>query len=131
MGLPDMRARAIARQLNAERESRDERKIAVMLVGVGIAPELERVSELLGGFKVPISVVSFEVVDADSGAKLLMREVMEEPVETPPQRPRLTVEAIRQSAVDAGVAAQFDRFVRMSEAVGLAVKVCRLAIARK
>ena len=128
LGSADVRTKAIARQLNAERETGEKRKIAVMLVGVGVAPELERVNEFLTEFKVPISVVSFEVFDVDSGAKLLIREVIEEPVETPPQRQRLTVEAIRQSAVDAGVGSQFNRFVKMSQAAGLAVQPQRASV---
>lgn len=128
LGSADRRAKAITRQLNAERETGEKRKIAVMLVGVGVAPELERVKELLTDFDVPISVVSFEVFDADPGAKLLIRDVIEEPVEAPPQRRRLTVEAIRQRAVDAGVIPQFDRFVRISEAAGLAVQPQRASV---
>ena len=64
----------------------------------------------------------------DSGVKLLIREVIEEPAETPHERQRLTVEAIRQSAVDAGVAAQFDRFEKMSKAAGLAVQPQRASV---
>ena len=128
LGSADTRARAIARQLNAERETGEERKIAVMLVGVGVAPELERVNEFLAGFKVPISVVSFKVFDVDSGAKLLIREVVEEPVERPSKPQRLTVDAIRQMAVDAGVAEQFDLFVKMALAAGLAVQPQRASV---
>ena len=123
----DTRARAIA-QLNAERKTGEKRKIAVMLVGVGVEPELERVKEFLTEFDVPISVVSFEVFGVDSSAKLLIREVIEEPAETPHERQRLTVEAIRRSAVGAGVAAQFERFVEMSEAAGLAVQPQRASV---
>ena len=131
LGSADTRAKALAplaRQLNAERETGEKRKIAVMLVGVGVEPELERVKEFLTEFDVPISVVSFEVFGVDSGAKLLIREVIEEPAETPHERQRLTVEAIRRSAVDAGVAAQFERFVEMSEAAGLAVQPQRASV---
>ena len=99
-----------------------------MLVGVGVAPELERVNKFLGDFDVPISVVSFQVFGPHAGPKLLIREVIEEAAETPPKLQRLTVEAIRQRAVDAGVAVQFDRFVNMSKAAGLAVQPQRASV---
>ena len=128
LGSAETRAKAIARQLNAERETGEERKVAVMLVGVGVAPELQRMNEFLGGFKVPISVVSFEVFDVESRAKLLIREVIEEPVERPSKPQRLTVDAIRQRAVDAGVVEQFDRFVKMSQTADLAVQPQRASV---
>ena len=128
LGSTDTRANAIERQLNAERESGEKRKMAVMLVGVGVAPELERVNEFLGDFDVPISVVSFEVFGLHTGQKLLIREVIEEPTETRLKPQRLTVEAIRQRAVDVGVEAQFDRFVNMSKAADLAVQPQRASV---
>lgn len=128
LGSAETRAKAIARQLNAERETGEARKVAVMLVGVGVKPELERVNEFLGGFNVPISVVSFEVFDVDSRAKLLIREVIEEPVERPSKPQRLTVDAIRQRAFDAGVGEQFDRFVKISQTAELAVQPQRASV---
>ena len=53
---------------------------------------------------------------------------IKERTEPPPPPRELTVEAIRQRAVDAGVAAQFDRFVRMSENAGLAVQPQRVSV---
>ena len=112
--------------LEGEGEQRD---IAVWLVGVGISPGLERMKEFLGRFGVPISIVSFQVFALDSGPKLLIREVIEEPTdESARPRRQYTVEAIRQQAVDAGVVAQFDRFVKMSEDAGLAVQPQRTSV---
>ena len=109
----------VKQQLNDEAEGRE---IAVMLVGAGIHPGLERMNEFLGRFGVPISVVSFEVFELDGGPQLLIREVVDEPTEPPAPRRRLTVDAIRRWAVDVGVGEQFDRFVKMAEDAGLAVQ---------
>lgn len=109
----------LKQQLDGEAE---EREIAVMLVGAGIHPGLERMSEFLGRFGVPVGVVSFEVFELDGGPQLLVREVVDEPAEPPPPRRKLTVEAIRRRAVDVGVGEQFDRFVAMAKKAGLAVQ---------
>lgn len=106
----------------------DEREIAVLLVGVGIHPGLERMKEFLGGFNVPISVVSFEVFELDGGPKLLIREVIEEPAEQAPPGRKLRVETIRSWAADVGVGRQFDRFVKMAENAGLAVQPQRASV---
>ena len=110
----------VNQQLESEGEER--REIAVMLVGAGIDSGLERMNDFLGGFGVPISVVSFEVFELDGGPQLLIREVRDEPTEPQPPKPKYTVEAIRQRAADAGVGAQFDRFVGIAKAVGLPVR---------
>ena len=122
-------ARALSNSVKQQLEGEgEEREIAVLLVGAGIHPGLERMSEFLGRFRVPISVVSFEVFELDEGPKLLIREVVEEPVHPPSKRRRLTVEAIREMAVQEGVVAQFDRFVRMSADAGLAVQPQRASV---
>ena len=116
---------SVKQQLAGEEEGRE---IAVLLVGAGIHPGLERMNEFLGRFGVPISVVSFEVFELDGGPKLLIREVVDEPAKPSPPRRKLTVEAIRRRAVDAGVGRQFDRFVRMSEQAGFAVQPQRASV---
>lgn len=115
----------VKQQLEGEEEGRE---IAVMLVGAGIHPGLERMNEFLGGFGVPIRVVSFDVFEVDGGPKLLVREVVEEPPAPPAPRRRLTVERIRRRAVDVGVGAQFDRFVEIAKAAGLAVQPQRASV---
>ena len=112
-------------QLDGEGE---EREIAVLLVGAGIHSGLERLNEFLGRFGVPISVVSFDVFELENGPQLLIREVVDEPTETPAPRRRLSVEAIRRWAVDVGVGKQFDRFVNMAEEAGLAVQPQRASV---
>ena len=115
----------VKRQLDGEEPERD---VAVLLVGAGIHPGLERQNEFLGRFRVPTSVVSFEVFELDGGPQLLIREVVDEPTEPPPPRRRLTVEAIRRCADDVGVVKQFDRFVNMATEAGLAVQPQRASV---
>ncbi|MDE2899306.1 MAG: endonuclease NucS [Chloroflexota bacterium] len=109
----------VRQQLDGEAE---EREIAVLLVGVGIHAGLERMNEFLARFGVPISVVSFEVFELEGGPRLLVREVIDEPVKPSAPKQRRTVEAIRVMASEAGVLEQFDRFVQMSKEAGLPVQ---------
>ena len=118
-GDPERLSTKVRQQLDGEGEKRE---IAVLLVGAGIHSGLERVSDFLGGFGVPISVVSFEVFELEGGPKLLIREVVEESIQPSRPRRRHTVEAIRRMAVQQGVVAQFNRFERMSKDAGLAVQ---------
>ena len=115
----------VKQQLAAEE---GQREIAVLLVGAGVHPGLERMNAFLGRFGIPISVVSFDVFKLDGGPQLLIREAIEEP--SVPLRPprRLTVETIRTWAAKEGVVEQFDRFVDMSEQAGLAVQPQRASV---
>lgn len=106
----------------------EEREIAVLLVGAGTHAGLERMNEFLTGFGVPISVVSFEVFELDGGPRLLVREVIDEPVKPSAPKERRTVEAIRVMASEAGVLKQFNRFVQMSEQAGLPVQPQRASV---
>ena len=124
-GDPERLAASVKQQLEGEEEGRE---IAVLLVGAGLHSGLDRMNEFLGRFGVPISVVSFDVFGLDGGPQLLIREVVDEPTEPPPPRRRLTVEAIRHWAVEIGVGRQFDRFVNMAEAAGLAVQPQRASV---
>ena len=125
VGDADTLSARVKQQLNDEAEGRE---VAVMLVGAGIHPGLQRMEEFLGRFGVPISVVSFDVFEVSGGQQLLIREVVDEPAEPPAPRRRLTVEAIHRAAVDAGVGQQFDRFVKMAEKAGLAVQPQRASV---
>lgn len=115
----------LQQHLNNEEE---QREIALMLVGAGISAGVERMNEFLGRFGIPIEIVSFEVFKPDDGPQLLIREVMEEPAQPPAPKRKLTVEAIREMARDAGVGKQFDRFVSMSEQAELAVQPQRASV---
>ena len=119
----------ISQRLEAHLSDEDEqRETAVMLVGVGIDPSLERLKEFLGRFEIPIRIVSFEVFKPNDNIKLLVREVLEEPDEPPPPKRKFTVEAVRTMAKEFGVDEQFDRFVRMSEEADLAVQPLKIAL---
>ena len=109
-------------------DEEEEREIALLLVGAGVHPGLERMNGFLGSFGIPISVVSFEVFEFNGGPKLLVREVIDEPVAPARPKRRYTLEAIRSLAVEAGVKKQFDRFVRMSEEAGLAIVPRKLGV---
>lgn len=115
----------VKQQLAGEGE---EREIAVLLVGAGIHAGLERMNEFLARFGVPISVVSFEVFELEGGPRLLVREVVDEPVKLPAPKRRYTVDAIRDLAGQAGVREQFDRFCKMSEQAGLPVQPQRASV---
>ena len=93
-------AASVRQQLAGEEAGRE---IAVLLVDAGIHSGLDRMNEFLGRFGVPISVVSFEVFELDGGSQLLIREVVDEPTKALLSRRKLTVDAIRQWAVDVGV----------------------------
>ena len=121
--LSDAERARVKQQLASEEE---QREIAVLLVGAGVHPGLERMNEFLGRFGIPISVVSFEVFKLDGGPQLLIREVSEEPIVHPPRR--ITVKAIHTWAVKEGVGEQFDRFVAMSKEAGLAVQPQRASV---
>lgn len=125
LGDEDKLAARLKQQLSNESE---EREIALLLVGAGTHSGLERVNKFLSRFDLPISVVSFEVFELDGGRKLLVREVVDEPIKTTAPRRRYTVEAIRGLAADVGVRDQFDRFVSMSEEAGLPVQPQRASV---
>ncbi len=118
-GDADELARTVARQLEGEDAGRE---VAVLLAGVGVDAGLERIVDHLGGYGVPISVVSFEVFEPDGGSRLLIREVTEEQTERRGPRPRRTVDEIRQLATDEGVEAEFERLMKMGLQVGLVVR---------
>ncbi len=109
-------------------DEEEEREIALLLVGAGVHPGLERMNGFLGRFGIPVSVVSFEVFELDEGPKLLVREVIDEAVAVPRPKRRYTVGAIRNLAVKAGVGEQFDRFVRISEEAGLPVQAQQASV---
>ncbi|MDE0241966.1 MAG: endonuclease NucS [bacterium] len=116
----------VKRQLEGEDEGR---VIAVLLVGAGVHAGLERMNDFLGGFGVPIGIVSFEVFELEGGPRLLMREVLDEQVDQPvlPRR-RLSVEEIRRRAVEVGVGDPFDRFVDIAREAGLAAQPQRASV---
>ena len=118
---------AIRRQLEGEEGGRD---VAVLLAGVGVDPALDRIAAHLGGYGVPITIVSFEAFEPEGGPMLLIREVIEEQTGPPrrARRPRLSVDEIRGLAAEKGVGEPFDRFLGMNEGAGLAVQPYRRGV---
>ena len=118
-GDPSQLSERLNQQLAAEE---GDRQIAMLLVGAGVRPGLERLNEFLKRFVVPVDVVSFEVFELDDGFQLLIREVVNEPVK-PSSLPRhFTLDAVFEQAANAGVGTQFERFVKIARAAGLVVR---------
>ena len=119
-------SREVRRQLDGEDGPRE---VAILLAGVGVHGGLERLVAHLGGYGVPISIVSFEAFEPQGGPRLLIREVTEEDTRPPPRSGRrYSVEAVRRLAAASGLGEQFDRFVAMAEAAGLAVQPLQKAV---
>lgn len=116
-------AEALSGAMRQQMDSEDgAREVAVLLAGVGVDAGLERIVDHLGGYGVPISIVTFEVFEPDGGSRLLIREVAEEQAERRAPRPRRTLDEIRQLATDAGVEEEFERLMRMGVEAGLVVR---------
>jgi len=124
LGDSDALARSVRSQLDAEDDDRD---VAIVLAGVGVDPGLERIVAHLGGYGVPITIVSFTAFQPPGGPLLLMREVAEERARRAP-RAQWTVDKIRALAAEAGVAEPFGRFLEMAEDAGLVVQPHRWAV---
>ena len=126
LGDADELSQMVRRQLDGEEGARE---VAVLLVGVGVDAGLERIVAHLGGYGVPISIVSFEVFEPEGGPRLLIREVTEEQAGNVPRRSGWrTVDEMLQLAVVEGVGAQFERLVRMAEEAGHAVRAYKHAV---
>lgn len=119
-------SRAVKRQLDGEDGGRE---VAVLLAGVGVDAGLERIVAHLGGYDVPITIVTFQVFEPGTGSRLLIREVSDEEAR-PPRREarRYTVEAIQDRAREAGVGEPFDRFLGMAREAGLVAMPYKLAV---
>ena len=119
-------SRAVKRQLEGEDGGRE---VAVLLAGVGVDAGLERIVAHLGGYDVPITIVTFQVFEPETGSRLLIRDVSDEEAR-PPRREarRYTVEAIRDRAREAGVGEPFDRFLGMAREAGLVARPYSLAV---
>ena len=127
LGDPDKLAPLVRRQLDGEDEGRD---VAVVLAGVGVDAGLERIVAHLGGYGVPITIVSFDAFQPPGGPLLLIRAVAEEgsrPRRRAPGAHRSVAE-IRALADEAGVAEPFDRFLDMARRAGLEVRPHRWAV---
>ena len=126
LGDADELSRTVRRQLESEDGPRE---VAVLLAGLGADAGLERIVAHLGGYGVPITIVTFEAFEVHDGPRLLIREVTEE--DSRPERRvprRYSVEAIRQRAAEAGVEPQFDRLLEIVRDAGLHPRPYSLAV---
>ena len=115
-------SQAVRRQLDGEDGPRE---VAVLLAGVGVDAGLERIVAHLGGYGVPISIVSFEVFEPQGGPRLLIREVTEEDTRPPdPERQAVQRRGDPPRCREAGVGRTVRPLVEMAEAAGLAVRPC-------
>ncbi len=119
LGDADELSRTVRRQLEGEDGPRE---VAVLLAGLGADAGLERIVEHLGGYGVPISIVTFEAFEVRDGPRLLIREVTEEQTKTRRTRPRRTLEELLGLARDAGAEAEWERLLEMGERAGLIVR---------
>lgn len=120
-------AGAVRQQLDGEDGGRD---VAVLLAGLGVDAGLERIVAHLGGYGVPITIVSFEAFEPEGGPRLLIREVTEEQTGPPRRahRPRLSIDEMRGLAAEKGVAEPFDRFLKVVGDAGLKVQPYRRGV---
>jgi hypothetical protein len=109
--------------IDSQLEDEEEREVAVVLVGTGVDPGLERVVSYLGEYELPVSVVTFELFALASGEQLLVREVIDEQVEAPVGTSKQkSVDEIQRQAMAYGVGDEFARLVAAAEAAGLYVR---------
>lgn len=104
--------------------------IALMLVGTGKAPELERAKEFLAerGLDVPLRIVSFFPFADESGRVFLAREIEEheqsdEELSVRRRSSRAaSVERIRERAHETGTGAVIESAIHIANSTGLKVK---------
>jgi len=84
----------------------DQRDVAMVLVGVGDSPGLERLTDYLAGYELPITMVSFQVFKSENGSQVLSRELREEEAARPRKRP--PIDELRAAAQGTGAGAAFD-----------------------
>jgi hypothetical protein len=110
---------AVDRQLESEADG-GRRDVSIIVSGSGFDAGLERVLGLLTGHDLPISAVTFDVLEMADGAQLLVREILEEEApEASVPRPRQSVADISAVAARAGVQRAFDLIIEAAEAAGL------------
>jgi hypothetical protein len=81
-----------------------KREVAIMVVGVGRDPGLERVSSYLSHRDVDLTLVSFEAFQTTDSRQILSREITEEEPKSS-NRPsvRTSLDDLRKKAMDAGI----------------------------
>jgi hypothetical protein len=111
--------KAVDFQLQADESGRE---ISIVVAGAGVDPGLDRVTDFLGGFEVPIKVISFDVFEQLDGTRLLMREVLDEGegAQTASKKRKIrTVAQITETAENAGLGEPFRQLLAAAEGAGL------------
>jgi alkylated DNA nucleotide flippase Atl1 len=106
-------------QLKADESGRE---IAIVVAGTGTDPGLDRVVDYLGGFEIPIKVITFDVFEHSDGSRLLVREVLDEEEQVKKQsekRKVRTVEQIAGLADKANVGEPFRLIIEAAQQAGL------------
>jgi hypothetical protein len=84
------------------------RNVRLFIVGTGKQQGLERMVDFLASFKMPISVVSFQVFDVGAGQRMLIRELTDTEVERPePHKSKHEVEKLLALADQHGIGGSF------------------------
>ena len=98
-----------------------EREVAIMIVGVGRDPGLERVSSYLAQRDVDLTLVSFEAFQTGDGRQILSREITDEEPSRPSERTvtGATLHELREKAAAAGIGDAFGILVDAGLKAGL------------
>lgn len=103
-------------------EAGDDREVAVLVVGVGIDPGVDRLIGLLARYDVPVTATSFAGFDDGSGGLVLVREVVDAepaaPTRTQQASRALTGSDLQLKADGFGVGREFAHIVEAAENAG-------------
>ena len=116
----DLRSLLDSRQAQEE-ESSSSRGVRVIVVGTGQAPGLQRMIDFLSAGRIPIEVVLYQVFQLADGDRILVREIVEQQVETEEDTRYRTrsVEALADLARLNGVGDDFERVLDLGRRHGL------------
>ena len=108
------------------------RDVQVFIVGTGKGSGLERmVNYLAENYRVPITVVTYEVFQTNAGQRILVRELLETELQPPVRvssHPELTVESLLARARQNGVGQAFDLLLDAAKRHNLYPKLWKSSI---
>ena len=121
-GKDDTLRELLGARAGTEALDKDERDVDMFVVGTGRDAGLQRmVGYLSERYGLPISIVTFDVFDTESGERILVRELSEAETEVPDTRRRgtLSIEEICRQADGAGIGDAFRRILEGAKQVGV------------